>query len=173
MAQKNSHLTKLLLILLLALILIMGYFLYNLYTTNQINSEKINTLNSEISNFKNTINDLKLVIENNNENTAVTNIILEGSYGLESSDMSYKFSANGNVEYTTNTTNLKGTYTTIAQNQIEISFTEKIVWDDVTGEKSTTKINQIHKIIVIDKNTLTFNAEVDGQQYSGTIIKLK
>ena len=40
--------------------------MYNLYTTNQIETEKINNLNNEISDLQNTINDLKESVENNN-----------------------------------------------------------------------------------------------------------
>lgn len=173
MSEKKSNFSTILLIFLIVLILIMGYFMYNLYTTNQIETEKINNLNNEISDLQNKINDLKENINkvNNNENNNLKNIILEGSYGIDASDMSYEFNANGTVEYITNTTNCKGTYTTVGENQIEICFTEETVWDDVTNENTTTKINRIEKITVVDKNTLTFKTEVDGQEYSGTIVK--
>lgn len=173
MCEKKSNLSMFLLILLIVLILTMGYFMYNLYTSNQIEADKINNLDNEISDLKSIINNLKESIEkeNNNENHTVNNIILEGSYGIDASDMSYEFSTNGDVEFITNTTNLKGKYTTVDENEIEICFTEKTVWDDVTNETITTKINTIEKIVVVDNNTLTFKGEDDGQEYNGTIIK--
>jgi len=173
MNEKKSNLSTFLLILLIVLILIMGYFMYNLYTTNQFEAEKINNLNNEISDLQNTINDLKGRIENknNSEDNAVNDIVLEGIYGVDDSDVGYEFSTNGNVKYSSNSVELKGTYTTVEENEIEICFTEKTVWDDMTNESTTTKINTTEKVIVVNKNTLTVTGDDNGEEYSYTIVK--
>lgn len=177
MSEKKSNFSTFLLILLIVLILIMGYFMYNLYTTNQIETDKINNLNNELSNLQNTINDLKESIDknkdkdNNNENDNLKDIILEGSYVIDASDVGYEFSSNSNVKYSSNLVELKGTYTTVEENEIEIRFTEKTVWDDMTNESTTTKINTTEKVVVVNKNTLTVTGKDNGEEYSYTIVK--
>lgn len=115
---------------------------------------------------------LDLLKEDNNSGSEdVDNIVLDGSYVIDASDLGYKFSANGDVVFSSNTVELKGRYTTVSENEIQINFTQKEVWNDMTNEVSTENVNKTEKVIVVDKTTLTVTGEDEGNKYNYTLKK--
>lgn len=99
-------------------------------------------------------------------------IVLEGVYAIEASDVGYEFYSDGTVEFSTNMTLSKGTYTTVGEGELEIVFTERIIWDEeLSGKTTTEEINEIEKVKVIDENKLIVESEYNGEVYSNELIK--
>lgn len=98
-------------------------------------------------------------------------IILEGIYVYENSDVGYEFFSDGTAKYSTSTTEDKGTYITIDENAVEVVFTERTLWDDVSGETTVEKIDRVEKIEIIDEENLIVEYEVEGEKQKGNIIK--
>lgn len=161
------------LIIALIAIIVMGYFTYKLYNKKQTSINEINELNNQVSNLEETIKGLQEELETvsnetshteKNNSTSTNNtykqIIIDGIYAIERSDILYRFSANGDVTYGTNLSESKGTYTTVGENEFEVTFVEETIWDDETFEPTTRKINEKIKFKYIDENKIIkYNGE--------------
>ncbi len=76
MEEKNAikiHLSTVFLILSLIIIIIMGFFMYKIYTYKKNADEKVETLNSEVTRLQSTINSIQSTINatNTSNNTAI------------------------------------------------------------------------------------------------------
>ena len=180
-------LSTLFLILAVIVIIIMAVFIIKLNSEKSAEVEKsiqlqaqVNGLNGTVDNLQGKIDSISKTINYNNSNNAniqnsntslnvktnteVTKknenkILLEGTYAFEASDVGYQFDKKGNVSIFGNVDEQKGTYTTVRENEIEVVLTVETVWNDETGESTSTPINRTEKIKVIDENTLLVNNE--------------
>ena len=162
------------LILAIIVIIIMGYFIYQMYIENNNINNKVEELNSQVSTLENELktntsssNNVENTNINSNSNSITTAnesiktgdsmkaITLNGIYGIKNSDVGYTFTLDGKVTFFTSVSRMDGTYTTIGENEIELNFTEETIVDVETSKKTTNKISQKEKIKYIDKNTLT------------------
>lgn len=112
---------------------------------------------------------------------------IEGVYGHEASDIGYEFFIDGEVEYFSNTILEKGTYKAIDKDVFEITFTEKITYEDDTENKYidengyeiiptkevVTEIDRVEKVTIVDDGKLMVEGEIDGNSFKGEIIKLE
>lgn len=110
----------------------------------------------------------RLVISKYNEQ-----IILDGVYSMEASDVAYEFYPNGTVEYCTNIYVFKGEYTMNGPNELRIRWEEKTVWDAETSEETVKKMSGKEYVEVIDENNITVRTEVEGKTYSNDFIKFE
>ncbi len=113
--------------------------------------------------------------------------VLEGVYAYEASDVGYEFYADGTVECFGNMGENKGTYIAIAPNTLELTFTERISYEedyentyiDENGYEVTpfkeviSEINEIQTITIVDEENLIVEYEVDGEIYKDEIIKFE
>ena len=89
-------------------------------------------------------------------------IVLSGSYGYDAGDLLYRFDIYGNVTLSGSIDEKKGTYVTVAENVVEITYTEETIWNIDNGTSTTKKINETEKVEVIDENTIS----IDGEKYN-------
>lgn len=106
---------KFLVIILVAVLLVMGVVTYKLYNEKEECAKKI---------------------ENFTKENEIEQVLIEGSYAPDASDIGFRFDKNGNAFEFGNVHKTKGTYKTIAENLIEIKFTETTVCDLDTGKET-------------------------------------
>ena len=188
-------LSSFLLILAVIIIVIMGYFIYELYNDKETANNKVEELSNQLNNLEDTVNILQEGINNvsntsqlnningetssNNEildaNESYDEIILNGSYGSKNSEFGYEFTSDGKVKFITTFTDKEGTYTTIGENEIELTFVKKTEWDpiNVDDNKSTTfQVNEKEKIKYVDENTLILEGTEENEYTNTTLVKL-
>ncbi len=107
------------------------------------------------------------------ENLEIEQIILEGVYSMEASDVAYEFYNDGIVEYSTNMAVFKGTYTTISENELKIEWQEKTEWDAVTSEETIKKMSGREYVDIIDENNINVRTEVEGKTYTNEFTKFE
>lgn len=100
-----------------------------------------------------------------------TEIILEGLYFLDNTDVSYEFYKDGTVEYLTNMEIYKGSYVTCEKNKLEISWEEKTVWDVITAEETVTEMEGTEVVTVINNKKIRVESEHDGEKVVNEFIK--
>lgn len=154
------------------------------------NTEKENIINEnfvdeEIENNNEDVIDEETNIEDENanivedanpdniENLEIEQIILEGIYSMEASDVAYEFYNDGIVEYSTNMAVFKGTYTTISENELKIEWQEKTEWDAVTSEETIKKMSGREYVDIIDENNINVRTEVEGKTYTNEFTKFE
>ena len=98
-------------------------------------------------------------------------IIIDGIYVVEDSDVSYNFKSDGTVTYSTNLSETKGTYETTGNAEVEITFKTITIWDEELNTETTEKENRSEIVVVTDEETLNIIGEIDGEQYNYEIIK--
>lgn len=145
--------------IIIIITIIISYFIYNFY------SENSSQITSNSNSIKET-NSLEI-----NKTNSFENIILNGIYIIDASDVKYEFESNGNVTYSTNKSEFIGNYTTIGENKLEIHFTKQYIWDDITLTQDINNIDKIEKISVIDENTLNIEFEENNEIKSYNITK--
>lgn len=106
---------KFLVIILIVVLLVMGVVTYKLYNEKEECAKKI---------------------ENFTKENEIEQVLIEGSYAPDASDIGFRFDKNGNAFEVGNVHKTKGTYKTIAENLIEIKFTETTVCDLDTGKET-------------------------------------
>lgn len=100
-----------------------------------------------------------------------TEIILEGVYFLDNTDVSYEFYKDGTVEYSTNMSVYKGTYLTCGENDLRITWEEETTWDIITGEESVSKTDGTEEVTVINNTKIRVESEHDGEKVLNEFIK--
>ncbi len=100
-----------------------------------------------------------------------TEIILEGLYFLDNTDVSYEFYKDGTVEYLTNMEIYKGYYITSEKNKLEIRWEEKTVWDVITAEETVTEMEGTEVVTVINNKKIRVESEHDGEKVVNEFIK--
>ena len=100
-----------------------------------------------------------------------TEIILEGLYFLDNTDVSYEFYKDGTVEYLTNMEIYKGSYVTCEKNKLEIRWEEKTVWDVITAEETVTEMEGTEVVTVINNKKIRVESEHDGEKVVNEFIK--
>ena len=111
------------------------------------------------------VNDRLLVSKYNSE------IILEGVYFLDNTDVSYEFYKDGTVEYSTNMSVYKGTYTNCDKNKLRISWEEETTWDAITAEESVFEMEGTEEVTVINNTKIRVESEHDGETVVNEFIK--
>lgn len=112
--------------------------------------------------------DDRLVISKYNEQ-----IILEGVYSMEASDVAYEFYKDGTAEYSTNMAIFKGTYTMVGEKELRIIWEEKTEWDPITSEETVKRMSGREYVDVIDETNIVVRTEVEGKTYSNEFTKLE
>lgn len=98
-------------------------------------------------------------------------IILEGLYFLDNTDVSYEFYKDGTVEYLTNMAVYKGSYVTCEKNKLEINWEEKTVWDVITAEETVSKMEGTEVVTVINNKKIRVESEHEGETVVNEFIK--
>ena len=112
---------------------------------------------------------------------------LNGNYAYDASDVGYEFFIDGTVEYSSNMAEEKGTYKKIGPDTFEITFTERIIWEEdyenayldengyeiVPHKEVISEINETQTITIVDENKLIVEYKVDGENHKGEIIKFE
>lgn len=99
-------------------------------------------------------------------------IILEGVYAMDASDVAYEFYKDGTVEYSTNLSVFKGTYNMSGENELRIDWEEKTEWDDITSEETVKKMSGREYVDVIDDKNIIVRTELEGKTYKNEFVKL-
>lgn len=110
----------------------------------------------------------RLVISKYNEQ-----IILEGVYSMDASDVAYEFYKDGTAEYSTNMAVFKGTYTMVGEKELRIIWEEKTEWDPITSEETVKKMSGTEYVDVIDGTNIVVRTEVEGKTYSNEFTKFE
>lgn len=111
------------------------------------------------------VNDRLVISEYSSE------IILEGLYFLDNTDVSYEFYKDGTVEYLTNMEVYKGNYVTCEKNKLEINWEEKTVWDVITGEETISEMEGTEVVTVINNKKIRVESEHNGETVINEFIK--
>lgn len=178
MNEKKSvkiSLSTFFLILALIAIITMGIFMYKIYNEKKEANVKSSELQEQVNNLNETVSDLQRKIDTNSNNTNSRNTItsnttstnktiIEGYYIFEDSDVGYEFDKKGNVSILGNVSEIKGTYTDIGENEIKLTLTEEIITDIDTGETTSTSMNRIETIKIVDDNTLLLSNDNANNQ---------
>ncbi len=98
-------------------------------------------------------------------------IILDGVYAMEASDVAYEFYKDGTVEYSTNMSVFKGTYNMSGENELRIDWEEKTEWDDITSEETVKKMSGREYVDVIDDKNIIVRTETEGKTYKNEFVK--
>lgn len=98
-------------------------------------------------------------------------IIIEGLYSLDNTDVSYEFYKDGTVEYLTNMEVYKGSYVTCEKDKLEIIWEEKTVWDVITGKETVSKMEGTEVVTVINSTKIRVESEHDGETVINEFIK--
>ena len=101
----------------------------------------------------------------------VEDIILEGDYAIEASDVFYEFFEDGKVESSGNVHVNEGIYYTIGENKIELKFTKNTTYEDDLDKPIVKNINEIYTATIKDENTLLIEGEANGEKYEYEIVK--
>ena len=187
-------LSSFLLILAVIIIVIMGYFIYELYNDKETANNKVEELSNQLNKLEDTVNILQegnnvsntSQLNNIDEETSSNNeildasesydeIILNGSYGIKNSEFGYEFTSDGKVKFMTTFTVKEGTYTTIGENEIELTFTKKTEWDPMNvddNESTASQVNEKEKIKYVDENTLILEGTEENEYTNTTLVKL-
>lgn len=119
--------------------------------------------------------DIEVALEYVNNRLVVSKfsseIILEGIFYMENTDVSYEFYKDGTVEYQTNMAVNKGSYVSCQENQLEITWEEKTSWDPITAEETTSKVSGKEVVTVINNKKIRVEAEYDGETVVNEFIK--
>ena len=87
-------------------------------------------------------------------------IILDGSYIIENSDVSYDFCKNGTVITSTNLSELKGFYTTNGEKKVKIIFTEKTIWSEENfRDQEVTEVYIENDVEIIDEENIIIESK--------------
>ena len=100
-----------------------------------------------------------------------TEIILEGIYFLDNTDVSYEFYKDGTVEYSTNMYLYKGNYVSCDKNKLEILWEEQTTWDIITAEEIVSKMDGIEIVTVINTAKIRVESEHEGEKVINEFIK--
>lgn len=119
--------------------------------------------------------DMDVALEYKNNRLVISEfcgeIILEGIYLLENTDVSYEFYKDGTVEYLTNMAVYKGNYVTCDKNKLEINWEEKTTWDVITLEESVSEMDGTEVVTIINNKKIRVEAEYDGETVVNEFIK--
>lgn len=119
--------------------------------------------------------DMDVALEYKNNRLVISEfcgeIILEGIYLLENTDVSYEFYKDGTVEYLTNMAVYKGNYVTCDKNKLEINWEEKTTWDVITSEESVSEMEGTEVVTIINNKKIRVEAEYDGETVVNEFIK--
>lgn len=87
-------------------------------------------------------------------------IILDGSYIIDNSDVSYDFYKDGTVITSTNLSELKGFYTTNGENKVKIIFTEKTIWSEENfRDQEVTEVYIEKDVEIIDEENIIIESK--------------
>ena len=100
-------------------------------------------------------------------------IILDGQYILEDTDVVYQFDKDGTAEYIINMTEWKGTYVTTGTNEVTITWEQETTWDVMTLEKVVSEVEGTEKVTVINDSKIKIEAEYEGEVIVNEFIKNK
>ena len=100
-----------------------------------------------------------------------TGTILEGTYFLDNTDVSYDFYKDGTVEYSTNMVVYKGTYINCGENELKITWEEETTWDIITAEEFVSKMEGTEVVTVINNKKIRVESEHDGETVINEFIK--
>ena len=182
----NISLLIVLLILLLITIIVIGFFAYKFYTEKNNEIEKssqlqtqVNTLGETVSDLQEKINTVSETINSNSssknnttsneiknntstnskvENNTSSNLFLDGHYIISNSDVSWDFSKDGKAACSGSVSIMQGTYKSIGNNTIEIHYTKSKIWDDITGEVTSSNIDSYEYITINDNNGIYYTS---------------
>lgn len=98
-------------------------------------------------------------------------IILEGVYAMEASDVAYEFYEDGTVEYSTNMSVLSGSYIMSGENEIKITWEKETVWDSITSEETTKKASGTETLMVMNNNTVGIEFDDNGEKYINEFVR--
>ena len=97
-------------------------------------------------------------------------IILNGTYSEGATDQVYVFTSDGNAKIGSSLEEKEGTYSTIGENEIEITLVKDTILNMDTGDETIKTINETFRIIYVDENTLHVINE-DGTEFE--ILKIE
>lgn len=158
-------LIKFLLILAIIVIIVMGYYIYKLNIDKENAEVKMEEQNNKIGELENNISNLQSVIDNisNTIQTSDSNkttkenhkqVILNGTYSEGATDQVYVFTSDGNAKIGSSLEEMEGTYSTIGENEIEITLVKDTILNMDTGDETIKTINETYRIIYVNENTL-------------------
>lgn len=98
-------------------------------------------------------------------------IILEGLYYMENSDVSYEFYEDGKVEYIMNMAMYEGTYVTSGEKNLRITWEKEIICDPITLEETTAEMSGNEEVIVINDKKIRIKSEYNGETLINEFIK--
>jgi len=165
----SINIMSLLLIIALVIIVIMGVCMFKLSNEKQIEVQKSESLQAEVNSLKNNINDLQGKIdtisatinpntksdnksENDTSNEEVEDVVLDGKYRIvgEASEQFWVFNKDGKAAYSTVMTKDIGTYKTIKENYVEITYIKEKDYSDESGKAKESEINRREHITIED-----------------------